>query len=104
MHHRIQQFLVDGIESRSYALTPEELNVISTLIGKHKKVEDAMLCAVESQLAQLKGKKMMVEEYFLNFLVADETTPAKRLIDDKDTAKWPDASGYAVSSCANRQS
>jgi hypothetical protein len=34
---------------------------------------------VESLLSELKGKKMMVEEYFLNFLVADETKHCKML-------------------------
>jgi hypothetical protein len=79
MHHRIQQFLIDGIESRAYSLSPDELNLISSLVGKHKKVEDDMLCSVESLLSELKGKKMMVEEYFLNFLVADETKHCKML-------------------------
>jgi hypothetical protein len=79
MHHRIQQFLIDGIESRAYSLSPDELNLISSLVGKHKKVEDDMLCSVESLLSELKGKKMMVEEYFLNFLVVDETKHCKML-------------------------
>jgi len=79
MHHRIQQFLIDGIESRAYSLSTDELNLISSMVGKHKKVEDEMLCAVESLLSELKGKKMMVEEYFLNFLVADETKHCKML-------------------------
>jgi hypothetical protein len=79
LHHRIQQFLIDSVEGKSVALSPEELGEISSLLGKHKRVEDDMLCQVEELLGKLKGKRLLAQEYFLNFLLTDEDKHCKML-------------------------
>ena len=79
LHHRIQQFIIDSVEGKAVSLSPEELGEISSLVGKHKRVEDEMLCQVGEMLQQLKGKRLLAQEYFLNFLLTDEDKHCKML-------------------------
>ena len=79
LHHRVQQFIIDSLEGKAVSLSPEELGVISSLVGKHKRVEDDMLCQVGELLKELKGKRLLAQEYFLNFLLADEEKHCKML-------------------------
>ena len=79
LHHRVQQFIVDSIESAPVAISPEDMQEISALIDAHLKLEDEMVGAVNAAIAQVKGKKMGVQEYLLNFLVEDEKKHASLL-------------------------
>jgi len=79
LHHRVQQFVVDSIESAPVAISPEDMQEISALIDAHLKLEDEMVGAVSAAIAQVKGKKMGVQEYLLNFLVEDEKKHASLL-------------------------
>lgn len=79
LHHRIQQFIIDSLEGTAVTLSPEDLGALSNLVGKHKRVEDDMLCQVDDLLKQLQGKRMLAQEYFLNFLRTDEDKHCKML-------------------------
>lgn len=79
LHHRIQQFIIDSVEGKVVSLSPEELGAISSLLGKHKRVEDEMLCQIGEMLKQLKGKHLLAQEYFLHFLLTDEDKHCKML-------------------------
>jgi hypothetical protein len=79
LHHRVQQFIVDSIDSAPVSVSPEDMREISTLIDAHLKLEEEMVGAVNEAIAQVRGKKMGVQEYLLNFLVEDEKKHANLL-------------------------
>lgn len=79
LHHRVQQMVIDSLESKPIAISPEDMRQISAMIDAHLKLEDEMVGAVNAALAQIKGRKMGVQEYLLNFLVEDERKHASLL-------------------------
>ena len=79
LHHRIQQMIIDSLESRPIAVSPEDMRNVSALIDAHLKLEDEMVGAVTAAIAAVKGRKMGVQEYLLNFLVEDEKKHASLL-------------------------
>ncbi len=79
MHHRVQQFIIDTIENKPVNLTPEEMGSISEMIDNHLKIEEQMVELVDKALADVKDKKMIVQEYLLNFLIEDEKKHAAML-------------------------
>jgi hypothetical protein len=79
LHHRIQQFIVDTLESKPVALSTDELGVVSEMIDNHLKIENEMVELVDNALGSVKNKKMLVQEYLLNFLVEDEKKHAAML-------------------------
>ena len=79
MHHRVQQFIVDSLVSRPVNLAPEEMETISEMIDNHLNIEEQMVELVNASLAEVKDKKMVVQEYLLNFLVEDEKKHAHML-------------------------
>jgi hypothetical protein len=72
MHHRIQELVADSLESKAVALNPDELSEVWGLIEKHIALEKKTVELAEEALAALKGKKMVVQEYLLNYLLMDE--------------------------------
>ena len=85
-HHRVQELIAESLEKRSLSLTPEEMGAVWDLIDKHLKLEKRMVEHVEEALAALKGKKMIVQEYLLNYLLQDERKH-DRLLSDFESLK-----------------
>ncbi len=81
MHHRVQQLIIDSMEKKALSLTPEEMGVVWDMIEKHLQIEKKMVEHVEDALSSLKGKKMIVQEYLLNYLLTDERKHDKLLSD-----------------------
>ena len=79
LHHRVQQFIIDSIESKPISLSTDEMGAISEMIDNHLNIEDQMVGLVDKALADVKDKKMLVQEYLLNFLVEDEKKHASML-------------------------
>jgi len=79
IHHRVQQFIIDSIESKPVALSTDEMASISEMIDNHLKIENDMVVLVDKALSDVKDKKMLVQEYLLNFLVEDEKKHASML-------------------------
>jgi hypothetical protein len=73
MHHRVQQMIIDSLERQAIVLTPEDLGQIWELVEKHIEMEEETVKLAEESLAALQGKKMVVQEYLLNYLKTDET-------------------------------
>jgi hypothetical protein len=72
MHYRIQEWIADSLEFKTVSLNYDELNKVWTLIEKHIELEKKTLAMAKESLAALKGKKMVIQEYFLNYLAEDE--------------------------------
>lgn len=79
IHHRVQQFIIDSIENKPVALSTDEMASISEMIDNHLKIENDMVVLVDKALSDVKDKKMLVQEYLLNFLVEDEKKHASML-------------------------
>ena len=72
MHHRVQGMIADSLGSKTITLTPDELGQVWNMIEKHIALEKKTVELAEEALAALKGKKMVVQEYLLNYLLIDE--------------------------------
>jgi hypothetical protein len=72
MHYRVQELIADSLTSKTISLTPEELEKVWDLIEKHIQLERQTVGMAEEALAALKGKKMVVQEYLLRYLLEDE--------------------------------
>ncbi len=79
IHYRVQELIVASLESKAVTLTPDELAEIWKLIDNHIELEKKTVEFAEESLAALKGKKMLVQEYFLNYLLEDENKHNKLL-------------------------
>lgn len=81
LHHRVQGFIADSLEKTTVTLTPDDMATAWDAIEEHLKIERRMVGYVNEALAALKGKKMVVQEYLLNYLKADEEKHDKLLAD-----------------------
>lgn len=72
MHFRVQELIADSLETKTISLSPDELSEVWDLIEHHIKLEKKTIeFALEAKKA-LKGKKMVVQEYLLDYLLIDE--------------------------------
>ncbi len=86
MHYRVQGMIADSLESKTITLTPDELGEVWGLIEKHIELEKKTVQFANEALAALKGKKMVVQEYLLNYLLIDEEKH-NRILESLETIK-----------------
>jgi hypothetical protein len=79
MHYRVQELIADSLESKTIALNPDELGKVWDMIEKHIKLEEKTVELATEALEALKGKKMVVQEYLLDYLLIDENKHNKIL-------------------------
>jgi len=72
MHYRVQEMVADSLESKTISLTPEELAEVWTMIEKHIELEKKTVKLAHDALQALRGRKMVVQEYLLDYLLLDE--------------------------------
>ena len=72
MHNRIQELIASSLESMTVSMTPEELGDVWDLVEKHIQLERKTIEMATESLNALKGKKMVVQEYLLDYLRIDE--------------------------------
>lgn len=85
-HYRVQAMIADSLESKAIALSPDEIGEVWDMIEKHIELEKKTVELAQEALNALKGKKMLVQEYLLNYLLIDEqkhNTVLNRLEDIK---------------------
>lgn len=72
MHHRVQQFIIDGLVNRSVEVTPDDLTAVWDAIEAHieaeRKTNDFALTARDA----LKDTKNVIAQYLLAYLEKDE--------------------------------
>lgn len=71
-HYRVQDFMVDILQSKAVTLNPDELEVIWDGVEKHIEIERNTIELAKEALSLLKGRKMVIHEYLLNYLMIDE--------------------------------
>ena len=72
MHHRIQGMISDSLERSVISLSPDELLEVWDMIEDHIALEKKTVEYAHEALEALKGKKMVVQEYLLRYLLEDE--------------------------------
>lgn len=72
MHYHVQEFIAESLESKTITLTPEELNDVWTMIEEHIKLEEKSVELANEATRALRGRKMVVQEYLLDYLLMDE--------------------------------
>ena len=72
MHYRVQQLVSDSLERETISLSTDELAEVWDIIESHIKIEKKTIELGQQALDALKGKKMIVQEYLLNYLMNDE--------------------------------
>jgi len=81
MHHRVQELIAVSLESETLSLNPDELAEVWGQVDKHIELEKKTVEFANEALDALKGKKMVVQEYLLQYLLTDENKHNKILAD-----------------------
>jgi len=93
MHYRLQEWIADSLESKTVTLTYDELDRIWSLIERHIELEKKTVAMAEQSLEAIKGKKMVIQEYLLNYLAEDEKKHKNLLLHLEGIKKGMRASG-----------
>jgi len=72
VHYRMQEFIADSLESKTITFDPDELDDVWSMIEKHIELEKKTVKLAEAALVALRGRKMVVQEYLLDYLLIDE--------------------------------
>lgn len=71
MHAKTQKMIVDTLTG-TYTMTPDELAAVWTEIEKHIETERQTIELAKEAKGYLKGRKMTVQEYLVEYLLVDE--------------------------------
>lgn len=72
MHHNVQEFIKNTLEREPVSITPEELGDIWEMVESHIQIEKRTIDVAQEALELIKDRKMVVQEYLLNYLLMDE--------------------------------
>ena len=72
MHHRVQQLIIDSLRE-TVTLSTDDLEAVWDIIEEHNMIEKKTLEFANGALDAIKGKNMVLQEYILEYLLADET-------------------------------
>jgi len=72
MHHQVQQFIIDSLESRSLSLTVEDLEHVWQGIEVHIEAERKTGELVAAAQRALAGTRNVVQQFLLSYLASDE--------------------------------
>jgi hypothetical protein len=81
MHHRVQQLIIDSMEKAPVAVPVEQLIHIWDAIEDHIRIERKTIEMATGSLEALKGSSSVVQQYLLQYLLADEQKHDKLLAD-----------------------
>ncbi len=72
LHYRVQELIADSLTTKTITLTPDEVGEVWDLVEKHINLEKKTVELAHEALEAIKGKRMMVQEYLLHYLLVDE--------------------------------
>ena len=76
MHKQVQQLIIDSLEKEALSITPEEVAEIWDLVEAHGELEHQVVEMAEKLSGQT---KLLVQKYFLDYLLEDEKKHDKLL-------------------------
>ena len=71
-HHRVQELIVNTLQTQTVSFSPDEFVEVWDLIDRHIKMEAKAETLAKESLTAVEGKKMPVQEYLLKYLLEDE--------------------------------
>ncbi|TAN40127.1 MAG: hypothetical protein EPN22_17565 [Nitrospirae bacterium] len=71
-HAKIQQMVIDSLQRGTVTLSPDDLAKVWSSIEEHIRVERDMVKTVKAALTLMKGRKMVIQQYLLEYLMFDE--------------------------------
>jgi hypothetical protein len=72
MHLRVQQLLIDSLESEVVTIAPEEVDLLRQHLAEHLAMEEETVRLARDNLESLAGRQFLVQEFLLDFLRRDE--------------------------------
>ena len=72
MHFRVQELIAESLGTKTISLSPDELLEVWDMIEKHIKLEEKTIELANEAKKALEGKKMVVQEYLIDYLLIDE--------------------------------
>lgn len=72
LHHQVQQFIIDSLESRDVSLTVEDLEHVWTALETHIQAERKTGELVAAARKALAGTRNVVPAFLLSYLASDE--------------------------------
>ena len=79
MHHRVQEWIADSLDTKAVSISPDEVAKVWDMIEEHIKIEQETISLAKSALESIEGKGMVVQNYLLNYLLQDEEKHASLL-------------------------
>ena len=71
-HRQVQELLIRGYEVEGFKLTVEQFEELFKVVSRHVQVEKRMVAAAEEALQTIQKGNLILHEYFLKYLRADE--------------------------------
>ena len=71
-HYRVQEFMLGILEGKTITMSPDDLEMVWDGIEKHIEIEKDTIKLAEEAMQTLKGTKMVIVEYLLEYLMIDE--------------------------------
>ena len=72
LHRQVQGWLQDSLEKTSTSLSPDELDEIWEMVEHHISLEKKMVENVKNAISRLPKSAMLIQKYFLDYLLVDE--------------------------------
>ena len=73
MHHRVQEWIADSLETKALSLSPDEIANVWDMIEDHIRIEKKTLTMAGEALDAIKDSKgMLVQAYLIEYLLEDE--------------------------------
>ncbi len=71
-HRRMQQLLIDSLESRVVTIAPPDVDAVADRLIAHLELQEQTVRLAQDNLASLAGKKFLIQELLLEALRHDE--------------------------------
>jgi len=82
MHYRVQQMIIDSMQTETVALSPDDLVGVWDSIEDHIKIEKQTIVMAQKSLEALgDASKTVMQQYLLSYLMLDEQKHEKLLAD-----------------------
>lgn len=72
MHYRVQQLLIDSLESAVVTIAPADVDCVQAQLAAHLELKQKTMGLAQAQLAALSGQRFLVQEYLFDFLRRSE--------------------------------
>ena len=81
LHRKVQKWLADSLDKEAFSLSPDELSVIWDMVEGHISLEKKMVENIKMVLSSLPKNAMLIQKYFLEYLLTDEKKHDRLLAD-----------------------